>query len=153
MEDTRLPICVMLEELVEGVGYVGGQGKEWMGCFLDDLRAFGINADQWTTAAQYERERRKTVEQGVEHFMAKWIAAKRARAGLRHAMVCPNVTEGPRRGKPKSSGLVLVFSPLLTSHIWREFVSSGRLVGKCHGVFLWRYICFCFASCSSLCLR
>ena len=23
-----------------------------MGCFLDDLRAFGINADQWTTAAQ-----------------------------------------------------------------------------------------------------
>ena len=25
-----------------------------MGCFLDDLRAFGINADQWTTAAQDE---------------------------------------------------------------------------------------------------
>ena len=24
------------------------QEKEWMGCFLDDLRAFGINADQWT---------------------------------------------------------------------------------------------------------
>ena len=23
-----------------------------MGCFLDDRRAFGINADQWTTAAQ-----------------------------------------------------------------------------------------------------
>ena len=32
----------------------GGQKKEWMGCFLDDLRAFGINADQWTTAAQDE---------------------------------------------------------------------------------------------------
>ena len=27
-----------------------------MGCFLDDLRAFGINADQWTTAAQDEGE-------------------------------------------------------------------------------------------------
>ena len=26
-----------------------------MGCFLDDLRAFGINANQWTTAAQDER--------------------------------------------------------------------------------------------------
>ena len=27
-----------------------------MGCFLDDLRAFGINADQWTTTAQDEGE-------------------------------------------------------------------------------------------------
>ena len=34
----------------------GGQEKEWMGYFLDDLGAFGINADQWTTAAQGERE-------------------------------------------------------------------------------------------------
>ena len=66
----------------------GGQEKEWMGCFLDDLRAFGINADQWTTAAQDEGEWRKT----AEHFMAKWIAAEEASAGLRHAVVCPNVT-------------------------------------------------------------
>ena len=44
MEDTKLPKCVM------------GQEKEWMGCFLDDLRAFGINADQWTTAAQDKGE-------------------------------------------------------------------------------------------------
>ena len=29
---------------------MGGQEKEWMGCFLDDLRVFAINADQWTTA-------------------------------------------------------------------------------------------------------
>ena len=28
-----------------------GQEKEGMRCFLDDLRAFGINADQRTTAA------------------------------------------------------------------------------------------------------
>ena len=27
-------------------GCVGGREKEWMGCFLDDLRAFSINADQ-----------------------------------------------------------------------------------------------------------
>ena len=33
-----------------GAGCGGGQEKEWIGCFLDDLRAFGINADQWTTA-------------------------------------------------------------------------------------------------------
>ena len=36
MEDTRLPKCVMFEELVGGADYVGGQDKEWMGCFLDD---------------------------------------------------------------------------------------------------------------------
>ena len=63
MEDTRLPKCVMFGEMVGGAGCVGGQGKEWMGCFLDDLRAFGINADQWTTAAQDEGEWCETAEQ------------------------------------------------------------------------------------------
>ena len=62
-----------------------------MGCFLDDLGAFGINADQWTTAVQDEGEWRRTAEQGAEHFMAKWIAAEKTKAGLRHAVVCPNV--------------------------------------------------------------
>ena len=63
-----------------------------MECFLDDLRAFGINADQWTTAAQDEGEWRRTAEQGAEHFMAKWIVAEKTKAGLRYAVVCPNVT-------------------------------------------------------------
>ena len=66
--------------------------KEWAGCFRDDLRAFGINADHWTTAAQDEGEWRRTAEQRAERFMAKWIAAEKAsKAGLRHAVVCPNV--------------------------------------------------------------
>ena len=56
MKDTRLPKCVMFGEMVGGAGCVGGQEKEWMGCFLEDIRAFGINADQWTTAAQDEGE-------------------------------------------------------------------------------------------------
>ena len=55
MENTRLPKCVMFGEMVGGAGCVGGQEKEWMGYFLD-LRAFGINADQWMTAAQDEGE-------------------------------------------------------------------------------------------------
>ena len=59
---------------IGGRGLHEGQEKEWLGCFLDDLRAFDINADQWTTAAQ-----------------AKEIAAENARAGLRHAVGCPNV--------------------------------------------------------------
>ena len=64
MEDTKPPKCVMFGEMVGGAGCVGGQEKEWMGCLLDDLRAFGINADQWTTAAPDEGEWRRTAEQG-----------------------------------------------------------------------------------------
>ena len=40
-------------------GRVGEEEKERMGCFLDDFRAFGINTDQWTTAAQDEGEWRR----------------------------------------------------------------------------------------------
>ena len=90
--DTRLSKCVMFGELVGGADCVGGQEKEPTGCFLDNLRAFGINADERTTAAQDEGEWRRTTEQEAERFMAKWIAAEKAKAGLRHAVVCPNVT-------------------------------------------------------------
>ena len=92
MEDTRLPKCVMFGEMVGGAYCVGGQEKEWMGCFLDDLRAFGIKADQWTTTAQDEGKWRRTTEQGVERFMSKWIVAVKTKAGLWHAVACPNVT-------------------------------------------------------------
>ena len=71
---------------------MGDQEKEGMGYFLDDVRAFGINADSWTTAAQDEGEWRSTAEQGMESFMAKGIVAEKAKAGLRNAVVCPNVT-------------------------------------------------------------
>ena len=43
-----------------GAGYVKGQEKNSMECLLEDLRAFGINTDQWTTAAQDEEEWHKT---------------------------------------------------------------------------------------------
>ena len=39
---------------------------------MDDLRAFGINADQWTTAARDEGEWRRTSEQGTEHWNISW---------------------------------------------------------------------------------
>ena len=71
---------------------MGGQEKEWMMCFLNDLRAFAFNADQWAAAAQDEGEWRRTAEQGAEHFMAKKFTAEEAMTGLRHAVVCPNVT-------------------------------------------------------------
>ena len=64
-----------------------------MGCRLDGLRTFGINADQLTTAGQDEGEWRKIAEEpGVERFMVKWIAEEKARTGLRYAAVYPNVT-------------------------------------------------------------
>ena len=44
------------------------------------------------TTAQDEGELRRTAEQEAEHFMAKWVAAEKVKAGLRHAVVCPNVT-------------------------------------------------------------
>ena len=67
MEDTRLPKCVIFGELVGSAGCVGGQGKEWMGCFLDGPRAFGIHADQSTTAAQDEGDgaRRRNLGRNV----------------------------------------------------------------------------------------
>ena len=65
MEGTRLPKYTKFGEMVGGVNCVGGQEKEWMGCFLDDLRAFGINADQWTTAAQDGGGWRRTAERGA----------------------------------------------------------------------------------------
>ena len=46
IEGTRLSKCVMLKELLEGAGYVGGAEKRVSGDFLDDLRAFSVNADQ-----------------------------------------------------------------------------------------------------------
>ena len=76
-----------------GRGLCGGPGKRvdvW--CFLNHLRAFGINADQWKTAAQDKGEWRRTAEHAAEHFMAKLTATEKARAGLWHAVVCPNVT-------------------------------------------------------------
>ena len=56
MEDTRLLKCLMFGEMMGEAVCMRGQEKEWMGYFLDDLRAFGINADQWITAAQDEGE-------------------------------------------------------------------------------------------------
>ena len=45
-------------------GLAGKAKKKWMECLLDDLRAFGINADQCTTAAQDEGGWPKTAKQG-----------------------------------------------------------------------------------------
>ena len=45
MEDTSAEVSD-IPRIGGGRGLRGGAGKEWVGCFLDDLRAFRINADQ-----------------------------------------------------------------------------------------------------------
>ena len=45
MEDTRLPKCMMFVDCW-GAWAATGARKKSVECFLDDLEAFGINADQ-----------------------------------------------------------------------------------------------------------
>ena len=125
-----------------------------MGCFLDDFRVFGINADQRATAAQDKGEWRRTAEQGAEYFMAKWIDAEEVTAGLRHEVVYPNVTGRTKERiaqskRARAGSLALVDC----SHKWRELVSSGRLLCRCHDVFLWYYVCFVLLRFRLLCFR
>ena len=117
----------------EGRGLRGGQEKEWAGCLLENLRAFGINADQWTTAAQDERERRKTAGQ----FMATWIASEKARAGLRHAVGCPNAT-----GRTKDRIAQSERAHLLAIVDWPEVARTCILRAVCRCV---TSALFCFA--------
>ena len=151
MEDTRLPKCVMFGEMVGGAGCVGGQEKEWMGCFLDDVRAFGINADQWTTLAQDEGEWRRTVEQGTEYFMTKWIVAEKAKAGLRHAVLCPNVT-GRTKERIAQSKRARAGSLALVDQLQVARICILRAFGLQMPCRLYLVLClFCFASFSFLC--
>ena len=87
-EDTRLPKCVMFGDMVGGAGCVGRQEKEWMGCFLDDLRALGINAEQWTIAAQDEGMAQNGGTRGGT-FHGKM---DRCRESQGWTTACPNVT-------------------------------------------------------------
>ena len=80
-------------------------GKLYKTFSLDDLRAFGINADRWTTAAQDEGEWRRTAEQGAKHFMAKWILCRESQGWT---TVCSGMPErdGKDQGEdsPKQQG-------------------------------------------------
>ena len=100
-----------------------------MWCFLDDLRAFGINPDQLlllllflTFSALVASPKMDDCSPGrggmaqngrleAGGFMAKWIVAEKARAGLRHAVVCSNVTERTKERVAQSKRARTVRSP------------------------------------------
>ena len=63
------------------------------------------------------------------------------------ACSCMSERDGKDQGEdsPKTSGLVLVCSPLLTSHKWRELVPSVRLVCSVMTSFSGvTFVLFCF---------
>ena len=71
MEDTRLPKCDV-QRIGGRRGLREGAGEIVDGCPLDDLRAFGINADQGVIGAQDEGGWRKaSEEQGAKRFMVR----------------------------------------------------------------------------------
>ena len=95
MEDTKLPKCVMFGELVRGAGCVRlceGSGERVDEVFPGRPQSFRHQRRPVDNCSSGQGGWRRTAKQGVEHFMAKWIAAEKARAGLRHAVLCPNVT-------------------------------------------------------------
>ena len=129
-----------------------------MGCLLDDLRAFDIKTDQWTIAAQDEGGWLRTAKQGAERFMAKWIAAERARAALRHAKTCPNVTgrtkERVAQSKRARTGLLATIdshsgttSYLLGGGVSATFQHISDVACTC---FFCECVFFCLVFCLSL---
>ena len=84
MENTRLPKCVMFGEVVGGEGAVGGQEKEWMGCFLNDLKSVRYQRPPVDDCSPGRGGMGQDGEQGAEYFMVKWIAAEKA--GLDYGM-------------------------------------------------------------------
>ena len=117
-----------------------GARKNMIGCFLDDLRAFGINADQWTTAAaKREGEWLKIAEQGPEHFMAKWIVAEKARQGWTTACNRMSERDGKDQGEdsPKQAGSCWFARPcrLATSGAFADAMASFSGV---------TFVLFCF---------
>ena len=96
--DTRRLKCVLFGKLVGAAGCVRGQEKELMGCFLDDLRAIGINADQWTTVTQTEGEWRRTVDQGANILWQNWSLQRKPRLDYGMQWYARTPRGGPRRG-------------------------------------------------------
>ena len=72
-------------------GLTASEGKTEIMC----LRAKGMSESTMPTCP--------TRSTGGTRGGTKWIAAAKARAGLRHAVICPNVTGRPKEGIAQSN--------------------------------------------------
>ena len=142
MEDTRLPKCVMFGEMVGGAGCVGGQEKRVDGVFPGRPQSF---RHQRRPVNDCSPGRGRMAQNGRTRggtFHGKMDRCSKTKAGLRHAVVCPNVTGRTKERIAQSKRARAGSLALLTGHKWRKLVPSGRLVCRCHDVFLWCYVCF-----------
>ena len=76
---------------------MGGAGCV-MGCLMDDISELSVSTLTSGRLQSRMREWRKTTEQGVKYFTAKWNIAEKFRTGPWGAVVCPNVT-GRSKGR------------------------------------------------------
>ena len=131
MEDTRLPKCVVFGEMVGGAGCLGGQEKEWMGCFLDDPRRSQSFRHQRRPRLQ-PRTRGNGAERQNKRRNISWRNGLLQRKPRLDYGICSGMPErngkNQEEGSPKRAGSCWFARPWLTSHKWRELVSSGRLV-------------------------
>ena len=79
-----------------GRGLCGGPGKRVDGVFPGRPQSFRhqrtLPSGRLQPRTRGNGTERRNKGRNSIYFMAKWIPAEKIRAGLRHAVVCPNVT-------------------------------------------------------------
>ncbi|CAM9730855.1 unnamed protein product, partial [Sphacelaria rigidula] len=88
MSPGRIPKHVMFGEIIVVKGQkreFNGRHKDWIRCLEEDMKAFGIEWQGWTTRALNAVEWHSCVEQGAERFMADRCQKDGAEAAIRHA--------------------------------------------------------------------
>ena len=102
MEDTKLPKCGIFGELVGGAGCVGGQEKRVDGVFLGRPESF---RHQRRPVGDCSPRRGGMARDGGTRggtFRGEMDRCREASAGLRRAVVCPNVTGRTKERKAKA---------------------------------------------------
>ena len=75
-------------ELVGGMGYSGGQEKDWLAHLKKDMSVFGIKFEGWPKAAQKAGRWFRRVEEEAELSMRKWHETERPEAAKRPRKGC-----------------------------------------------------------------